>query len=170
MANLPKLDRIDVNILAELQKNGRISNVELAERIGVDPATLEATVATYNRYVDDGVDPEWGNPDQTSVQSGYDHTLRRVDGPPYYAIQQWPATLGTNGGCRLNANAQVLGNRRDVIGGLYAAGNTSATVLGGAYVGGGTPIASGATFGYIAGRHAAAAVPRDIGVVGAVPG
>jgi DNA-binding Lrp family transcriptional regulator len=28
-----KLDRIDVNILSELQKNGRLSNIELAERV-----------------------------------------------------------------------------------------------------------------------------------------
>jgi DNA-binding Lrp family transcriptional regulator len=28
-----KLDRIDINILAELQRNGRVSNLELAERV-----------------------------------------------------------------------------------------------------------------------------------------
>jgi DNA-binding Lrp family transcriptional regulator len=31
----PKLDRIDLKILAELQRNGRISNVELAESVGL---------------------------------------------------------------------------------------------------------------------------------------
>lgn len=31
------LDRIDRNILRELQKNGRISNVELAKKIGLSP-------------------------------------------------------------------------------------------------------------------------------------
>jgi DNA-binding Lrp family transcriptional regulator len=31
----PKLDRIDIRILAHLQKNGRISNVELAEAVGL---------------------------------------------------------------------------------------------------------------------------------------
>ncbi len=31
----PKLDRIDLKILTELQRNGRISNVELAESIGL---------------------------------------------------------------------------------------------------------------------------------------
>ncbi|MGD9998058.1 MAG: FAD-dependent oxidoreductase [Ilumatobacteraceae bacterium] len=137
---------------------------ELADRIGVDPSVLEQTVATYHGYVADGFDPEWGDPTQTHrLLTGYDTTLAPVDGPPYYAIQQWPGTLGTNGGCRIDANAQVLGNRVDVVPGLYAAGNTSASVLGGAYVGGGTPIACGATFGFIAGRHAAAQPDRDIG-------
>lgn len=31
------LDRIDRNILSELQKNGRISNVELSKRVGLSP-------------------------------------------------------------------------------------------------------------------------------------
>lgn len=36
--NLPKiLDRIDRNILSELQKNGRISNIELSKRVGLSP-------------------------------------------------------------------------------------------------------------------------------------
>ncbi len=33
-----KLDRIDVNILAHLQKNGRITNVELAEAVALSPS------------------------------------------------------------------------------------------------------------------------------------
>ncbi|NVN12121.1 MULTISPECIES: Lrp/AsnC family transcriptional regulator [Nguyenibacter] len=35
MAPLPKLDRIDLKILAQLQKNGRLTNVELANRVGL---------------------------------------------------------------------------------------------------------------------------------------
>ncbi|MGX9429877.1 MULTISPECIES: Lrp/AsnC family transcriptional regulator [Bradyrhizobium] len=34
-----KLDRIDLKILRLLQKNGRLSNAELAEKAGVSPAT-----------------------------------------------------------------------------------------------------------------------------------
>ncbi|GFE97240.1 hypothetical protein DmGdi_23130 [Gluconobacter sp. Gdi] len=34
MAIAPKLDRIDLKILAQLQKNGRLTNVELANRVG----------------------------------------------------------------------------------------------------------------------------------------
>jgi len=33
-----KLDRIDLKILAELQKNGRITNVELADAVGLSPS------------------------------------------------------------------------------------------------------------------------------------
>ncbi len=31
------IDRIDTNILVELQKNGRLSNVELSKRVGLSP-------------------------------------------------------------------------------------------------------------------------------------
>jgi DNA-binding Lrp family transcriptional regulator len=34
----PKLDRIDIKILSELQKNGRLSNVDLAEAVGLSPS------------------------------------------------------------------------------------------------------------------------------------
>jgi DNA-binding Lrp family transcriptional regulator len=38
MLHLPKLDRIDVNILAELQKNGRVTNAQLADLVGLSPS------------------------------------------------------------------------------------------------------------------------------------
>ena len=33
-----KLDRIDLKILTELQKNGRITNVDLADAVGLSPS------------------------------------------------------------------------------------------------------------------------------------
>lgn len=135
---------------------------ELAVKIGVAADALEQTVDRYNGYVEAGFDPEWGEPRQTHVATGYNNTLARVDGQPFYAIQQWPATLGTNGGCRITGDGQVVGTRQDVIEGLYAVGNTAASALGGAYVGGGSPIASGATMGYLAGRHVATRPKRTL--------
>jgi DNA-binding Lrp family transcriptional regulator len=38
MINGPKLDRIDLNILAQLQRSGRITNVELADAVGLSPS------------------------------------------------------------------------------------------------------------------------------------
>lgn len=35
MINAPRLDRIDINILAELQRSGRITNAELADKVGL---------------------------------------------------------------------------------------------------------------------------------------
>ncbi|GLS22270.1 AsnC family transcriptional regulator [Labrys miyagiensis] len=38
MVGLPKLDRIDINILAKLQQNSRLTNVELAGAVGLSPS------------------------------------------------------------------------------------------------------------------------------------
>ncbi len=38
MAGPPKLDRIDVNILAQLQQNSRLTNLELADAVGLSPS------------------------------------------------------------------------------------------------------------------------------------
>lgn len=38
MAGAPRLDRIDVNILAQLQQNARLTNVDLAEAVGLSPS------------------------------------------------------------------------------------------------------------------------------------
>ena len=57
----PKLDRIDLKILAQLQRNGRMSNVELAELVGLSPSPclqrtkrLEAAgyIAGYGAHLD----------------------------------------------------------------------------------------------------------------------
>ena len=139
---------------------------ELAGKIGVDPDALEATVEHYNQYAEKGEDPDWGDPEQTCVLTGPDTVNRKpVTGPPYGAIQQWPGTLGTNGGLRIDKDARVLGYRVPVIDGLYAAGNTSASVMGSVYAGGGSCIGPSVTMGYRAGRHLAGKPSRDIGTV-----
>lgn len=38
MAGALKLDRIDINILAQLQQNARLTNVDLAEAVGLSPS------------------------------------------------------------------------------------------------------------------------------------
>ena len=56
-----KLDRIDINILAHLQRNGRITNVELAEAVSLSPSPclirvkrLEKAgyIIGYNAHID----------------------------------------------------------------------------------------------------------------------
>jgi succinate dehydrogenase/fumarate reductase flavoprotein subunit len=136
---------------------------ELAEKIGVDPDALEATVARYNEYAEKGEDPDFGDASQVRSATGPDTTsLQPVLGPYYGAIQQWPGTLGTNGGPKIDADARVLGSSTPVIDGLYAAGNTAAAVLGATYPGGGTCVGSSVVMGYRAGQHLAAKASRNI--------
>jgi 3-oxosteroid 1-dehydrogenase len=61
--------------------------------------------------------------------------------------------LGTAGGPKVNADAQVMDWHGNPIVGLYAAGNVMGSVLAGAYGGAGGTLGPGMTFGYIAGRH-----------------
>ena len=66
-----------------------------------------------------------------------------------------PADVGTCGGVITNEHAQVLDEQDRVIDGLYATGNTTATVMGRTYPGAGASIANTMVFGYVAARHAA---------------
>lgn len=44
MFKAPKLDRIDINILAELQKSGRMTNAQLADKVGLSASPCLARV------------------------------------------------------------------------------------------------------------------------------
>ena len=54
MTTSTKLDRIDLKILAELQKNGRITNVDLAGQVNppqvMNPNLISTRVLTQNYY------------------------------------------------------------------------------------------------------------------------
>lgn len=45
-----KLDRIDINILAELQRNGRISNTNLSEVVALSPSPCLARVKRLEKH------------------------------------------------------------------------------------------------------------------------
>ncbi|MCY4393149.1 MAG: FAD-dependent oxidoreductase [Chloroflexi bacterium] len=135
---------------------------ELAAEIDVDAAGLEETVAGFNEGAVRGEDPDF----QRGV-SAYDSyngdrsqeppftTLGPIDTPPYYAALIESGALGTKGGPKTNAQAQVLRARGGVIPGLYAVGNAMAGVTAMVYGGAGGTLGPGMTFGYIAGMNAA---------------
>lgn len=52
-----ELDRIDRNILNELQKDGRISNVELSKRVGLSPTPCLERVRRLERQASSMVIP-----------------------------------------------------------------------------------------------------------------
>ena len=135
---------------------------ELADRIGVPAAELEATVARFNEHVSAGQDPDFGR-----GRSSFDHfngdrrlpppftTLGPLTDAPFHAIKVECGTLGTNGGPRVDAKARVVASAGGVIDGLFAAGNVMAAPTGMAYGGAGGTLGPAITFGYIAGREAA---------------
>ncbi|NRA09502.1 MAG: FAD-dependent oxidoreductase [Myxococcales bacterium] len=133
---------------------------ELAGQIDLDPDVLEATVARFDEHAAHGEDPDFRRHELGLMGPG---SVRPLDQPPYYAVVVHPGTLGTNGGPRLNADAQVRGQGGGVVEGLYAAGNTAAGAFGWAYPSGGGTLGNGFVFGFRAGRHVAAQPSREIG-------
>jgi succinate dehydrogenase/fumarate reductase flavoprotein subunit len=66
-----------------------------------------------------------------------------------------PGTLDTKGGPRIDTNSRLLRSDGSFVPGLYGAGNCIASPAGQAYWAGGTTLGLAATFGWIAGNHAA---------------
>ena len=124
---------------------------DLAGLLGIDPDGLEATVATFNAAALQDTDPTYHR-GESAYELGYGPTLAPITKAPFYGVEVAPADLGTCGGARVNANAQVLDTDGLVIPRLYASGNSSGVGGPGAgYGGGGGTIGPGLTFAYIAG-------------------
>ncbi|MBP2478088.1 3-oxosteroid 1-dehydrogenase [Crossiella equi] len=135
---------------------------ELAGLIEVPPAALRSTVDRFNGFARTGVDEDFGR-----GRSAYDRyygdpwqrpnpCLGVLDKPPFAAVRLVPGDLGTKGGLRTDEHARVLREDGTPLPGLYAAGNTSAAVMGRTYAGAGATIGPAMTFGYLAARAAAA--------------
>ena len=119
---------------------------ELAEKIGLDAETLQATLDKYNGFVDAGEDIQYGrNPE----------TLVAVKEGPFYALEIGPTMLNTQGGAKRNEKAEVLDVNGDPIPHLYSAGEMGA-LFADMYNGGGN-LGECVAFGRIAGANAAAA-------------
>jgi succinate dehydrogenase/fumarate reductase flavoprotein subunit len=134
---------------------------ELARRLEIDPVGLATTIRTYNEGARQGVDHEFGRGTDAYQRfngaAGHlpNPCVAPLDRPPYYAVRLIPGDIGTFAGLRTDASARVLDKAGQPIGGLYAAGNDMASVMGGTYPGAGITIGPALTFGYIAGRHLA---------------
>lgn len=142
---------------------------ELAAMAGIDPAGLEANVARFNTMVKNGHDDDFQRGDTTYDNyymwgdTAFDppyRTLGLIDQAPFYAVKMESGALGTAGGPKTNADAQVIDWQGNPIPGLYAAGNAMAAVLGEAYGGAGGTLGPGMTFGYIAGKHLGRTIPN----------
>jgi succinate dehydrogenase/fumarate reductase flavoprotein subunit len=128
----------------------------LATAIGCDGAVLCGTIERFNAAAADGRDPEFGkgSTPYNRYLGDADHRPNPCVAPlasgPWYAVRLEMGDLGTFAGLRTDARARVLDVSGAVIPGLYAAGNDMASVMGGAYPGGGITLGPAMTFGYIA--------------------
>lgn len=133
----------------------------LARQIDVDPEGLVASVARLNGFARTGEDLEFGRGGNVfdryygSVDVKPNPCLAPLQKGPFYAMRMDAGDIGTKGGLLTNQHAQVLRTTGQVIEGLYAIGNTSASVFGTTYPGAGGTLGPAMTFGYIAAGHLA---------------
>ncbi|NOX63163.1 MAG: FAD-dependent oxidoreductase [Chloroflexi bacterium] len=133
----------------------------LARLMGVDAANLVETVSRFNEFARAGVDQDFRRGESAYDRYYGDPTVKPnpnlapLTRPPYYAVRMWPGDLGTKGGLVTDEWARVLRKDGTPIPGLYATGNSMASVMGASYPGAGATIGPAMTFGYLAARHAA---------------
>lgn len=128
----------------------------LAERLGIDPGGLEATVRAYNEGARGGKDALGKSPEY----------LAPIEEGPFYGIPidsdsiMYPAPCLSLGGLRTDVmTARVLGRDGAAIDGLYAAGRTAVGVASNGYVSG-LSVSDGIFSGRNGGQHAAARAAR----------
>jgi succinate dehydrogenase/fumarate reductase flavoprotein subunit len=143
---------------------------DLCQQLGIDKAGFDAMLKDFNENAKNGVDPIWHRGEAAfDQQTAGDTTGKRtelknnclapLEKGPFYGAAYYPGTCGTNGGLRINANAQVLNVWGQPIPRLYAVGNTSGSPMGAGYPGGGGTLGAGGVFGMLAGKHAAGLEP-----------
>ncbi len=142
---------------------------ELARNAGIDPDGLASTVERFNAMVRNGHDDDFNRGDNaydnfymwgdTDFAPPY-RTLGVIEHGPFFAVKMEAGALGTAGGPKTNADAQVIDWDGNPIPGLYAAGSAMAAVLGEGYGGAGGTLGPGMTFGYLAGRHLGTHIPN----------
>ncbi len=130
---------------------------ELAAKLGLDPATLEATVAGYNAACQpgtfdssrlDGVHTDGIDPPKTNW-------ARPISEPPFIGYPLRPGITFTYLGVKVNERAQVIMEDGRPAANLFASGEIMAgSILGKGYLAG-FGMAIGTVFGRIAGQEAA---------------
>lgn len=154
--------RLDKRIRNEFLKKGETLE-ELANKIQVPADSLKATVERFNHSAEVGKDEDFGR-GETPFDQYYgdpkvkpNPNLGAITKPPFYAIEVNPGDVGTKGGILTDDLARALDTHGNVIPGLYATGNCSASMMGSVCPGAGATIGPAMTFGYIAAHDAVGA-------------
>lgn len=130
---------------------------ELAVVAGIDAAGLEATVARFNRFCEDGVDHDFarGSVPWGRIMTGDPRlpnpNMAPLEKAPFHAVKIERVTMGVpTAGLPIDTNARVLAADGLPVPGLYAAGNSAAWLdIGGGY-NSGIANTRGLLYGYLA--------------------
>ncbi|MBF6347481.1 MULTISPECIES: FAD-dependent oxidoreductase [Nocardia] len=126
---------------------------DLARSLGIDPAALAATVDRFNELAERGVDEDFHRGEDPFGRFFVGATapaqcLRPLAGPRFHAVRLVLGDLGTKGGAVIDSDGAVQRPDGSAIPGLYAAGNSSASISGEVYPGPGVPLGSGMVMAY----------------------
>ncbi|MEO9140214.1 MAG: FAD-dependent oxidoreductase [Jatrophihabitans sp.] len=127
---------------------------ELAGLIDIPAAALAATVERFNGFAEAGVDADFHRGEDeydryfAAANGRVNPALVPLDTPPYYAARVVLGDLGTKGGLVTDVDGRVLRHDGAPIAGLYAAGNTSASVMRDRYPAPGSPIGTAMVFAF----------------------
>ncbi len=130
---------------------------ELAEKLGLDSAKLQATVAQYNAAVREGSFDNTKLDDCVTegLTPPKTHWARTIDTPPFIGYPLRPGITFTYLGVRVNERAQVQMEDGRIASNLFASGEIMAgNILGKGYLAG-FGMTIGTVFGRIAGAEAA---------------
>lgn len=129
----------------------------LADKIGLDPATTQATIDAFNTACQPGDFDHTTHDDCTTdgLTPPKSHWARPIDTPPFYAYTLRPGITFTYLGVRVDRHARMQMADGQPTDNLYAAGEIMAgNVLGQGYLAG-IGMTIGSVFGRLAGASAA---------------
>ncbi|MCC7268520.1 MAG: FAD-dependent oxidoreductase [Caulobacteraceae bacterium] len=133
----------------------------LARLCDFDAQTFRATIERFNGMARSGRDSDFHRGETVynrfygDGRSRPNPNLGAIEKPPFYAVSAHPGDVGTAGGLVTDEHARVLTPAGMPIPGLYAAGNTSASVFGRTYPGAGASIGASMVFSLRAAQHMA---------------
>lgn len=131
----------------------------LATSIGVDAAGLARTVQRFNAMASLGRDEDFAKGESLFDRYYGDPgvqpnpCLAPLLQAPFYAVRVDAGDIGTKGGLLTDVHARVLHEDGQPILGLYAIGNSAASMMGRTYPGAGSTLGPAMTFGYLAANH-----------------
>lgn len=97
---------------------------DLAQKMGVNPTSLQETVNRYNALAKEGMDKDFGKDTRH---------LKPLLTPPFFAMKGDSTICDMGGGLKINHKSQVINTAGAPIKGLYAAGATAGGMYGDNY-------------------------------------
>jgi fumarate reductase flavoprotein subunit len=135
---VPKVDLLRLNPITTLNEDlktlvdslpGSVFKADslndLAQKTGMDPAKLQASVAAYNKAVTDGQDTQFFKDSK--------YLSWKVETGPFYAISMQGSTYGSMGGVRVNEKLQAVNQDGKTIPNLYVGGADAGGMWDGSY-------------------------------------